>query len=685
MITDSTNDMNERIQEIFDKIADFVGFDIDKIASATSVRIDTSYYVNQALLECRNMMQTSNPILALPKLNDVYISVIRETKIDVLSDDYLDIVTALQKIGQFYKTTVKPLIDEITENVDLEQIESIAYYEKIMQEHSKWFNTSIYLNVGSYRQPTNIVYSDKIYISDNPSQWLHSCVNKATEIENFDDCFVSTFIKNDKIDQHFSHFIFALIMNGAVYLIDDKIKFGSINKKFFTRRPERSKEAYFDNLHLPYDLLFDVKAFGTGSFGHDVIVYNDVSNKPADVVLFSSIKKEQQEFIQYMTNFFIENGHTLLDTAKLVSMHKDHNTKLLNSSQAVETEVYGVNKVEQYMITDILTQLNINEHVPNKCNIVTSTSNEALEKSKYYDKYDLCTSKENDDLTKWVARRTAVNNTFDEIDKKLSENKNQDQQFFRNLYDKDRMTILKRVFASKAIYVNRHYIKNVNYFNKERENKTYVLAKKERLVFDEKQCHEKYEFIFSEHSFAKTVEYGFKKEDCTCHHCELTNQTRKFPASSEAYFLAAHWSEIMWLFDLKDRNDLPTSLQIFQGDMYTPDTGNSILNDIDPITNLITLRPMYADTSFRRKHHIKFRFALCARCAKYLQKSSTVTNENNELIVDLDYKLLPAELISGNFEDYLAEVDEYNKIIETKYAGTGMVSHYRINVSKDAQ
>lgn len=697
-------ELNEKIEHVFQIVSKKINFDTEIIEKQTSITLNSEYYIHKEMLHANNFIASGKHAFAMPILNDVCIFVLNTTP-NPTDENYIEKLQEFGTFATFYKNEVEVLMKEVLlliadEDEDKtpeeivkdarEKIDKYADFEKIMQKSDKWFNFNTYYKNPDfeYVKPTTILYSSQLYGSTDASKWLNSCITQSQKLESDDIGYVAMFLKWDhKISQAYSFFIFALITKSGVYLIDDRIIFQSFNHKIFTRRPERKRESWENEVFLPYDLFWhkdfdklkNLEQLSNLTQTSDIVVFNENRDENLHIIEWNKFPDIYNEFIRYMIEYSIDND--LFKNSPQIYLSSTLSTKLLSSGQEIETKSYDVSTVIQHIIDDKINTLRgttqIHDTLPLKLD------SDKLTTSAIYDPSELITVEQHEQMIQWSARQTAINDLKKELNQKCEVKREDLNKFFEDIYNKDRMKIIKKLTMAKNIFVNREKIKFETFGNdtfKTPDNKPYVIKYKTPFIMSEEQTRKKYEFIFPMANFAKSPSYGYKNQECGCHHCKLTNQERIMTAHKDIYVEFAHYRELMWFFDLK-REELPLALQVFAGTDYEMYYGNDILNDIDPFHKLQTVGNDYGESSSgmwggKGRRGFLFRFALCSRCYNWLTKSSKLKDQNDEYSVDIDYQLLPEDMIAGKNPEYIAKFIEAKEQYEKeKLAATGDMHH----------
>lgn len=649
--------MNPEYFNIFNYIAKLYEFDIKQFENKKSISLNSEYFEHKHMLKAYNLLHSTQPHLAIHVLNDLVQHKLKLSNTNI--EDFTFFERQLE-LSKWYSTEFKSILEEALSHISNDITAEIAIqYQEIFDTFKQWFRIKTLRENDTFPVNAKWHFNPILYFTSELKQWYHAqeLLRKQLIDANDNTVHISLCARRDKIDLAFSSFYFAFVSVQGIWLITDELEFEHIKTKLLTRKPERHREKYFETIPLPHNIFYKPEEYSKTD-KQDIQLYKGISKHPIYKIDMSQFE-ECTLFIKHMIQWCMSNTQ-IFENVKQVQFVESATQKLLEAHTNERiTKPYAGSAIE-YLISDMLKVRNIDEDVNNLPVVIDA---QLMKNNPLYDENMLVKHEQVEHMLTSFAREEKIKDLrkrfkFDNHYPMYEESKSQ----LKHLYNINRKDIFDRLFLGKKTNILREIWKKEptqTEFNSDNA-KYYIVQQKDKLVYHTSEDLSRLGWRYNSYVFGYTKDWG-NTSDCECHHCIATQRQHIANANKSIYVVIHHWKELMWLFDIKKREDLPLLLQTYSGDKYDIYTGNSILNDIDPIVNIYNNDRQFVSHSDQETNQMLLHFSMCMRCYKRLLK-----NKPDEHNISIDYELLPDSLTLGKTKEYNAAIRKYNDELRTQ-------------------
>lgn len=639
----------EQILDYFNIVAKRVRFDLETVKDKTSIKLNYEYELHKYMLECWNKMQEHH-LLAVPMLKNICESYLQNVSVDWSSDDAETESSEIAKFGKWFRTELMSLYDTI--KVDVENIEEILSSRMQFDLFKDYFNAWSYRNAKGWSTDIerSVKFSDKCYVLNRKTlpHWLSAM----EQLPPTDETLVQISIVEDEVSAYFNHFTIAILDRGQMFIVSNEIQWSSLHTKYRTRRPDKHWERR-QEYDMPYDIVLE-----PGKCIESALVQSTLHAH----ISININDKSWSTLIENLTLAIQENRILDIMHQEPLLLHSEHATKLIGQGAEIETESYIEGAVLQSYVDEIVDMYK--EFMPMTKDIALLNVDK-LSTVKHWEPGILSTTLKFDNLVRNISREVYYQDVARAIKTNVFNHKNTDlakywikERFNNNWHD----IVKKKLFSNKNVFstFDKIQYENENHFatpDSDWVKRRFKLKGDNRFLCDSTQAKQIREFLFVEAPVNYTTDWTANKSECVCKLCEHNKVDKPRLANTSMYIFIRHWKELMWLFDIEDRNKLPLTLRNFVSSSYNRIYyGNDILNDIDATSKLVNFRHMYNGDHRDRESYV-IHFAMCKVCYNRLHKFASDDN----LIIDIDYEL---EKHSGQleseeaFNEYLSNYDK---------------------------
>lgn len=565
-------------ERVLSKIESAYNFDLQK-ATDTTTSADVfkfSTYLNTFVLKSRLLLAHDLPAEALHFLKTSLLSISKNYRIfDFSSEDSYtaenilklydnielvqEIITSSNSFCESFRRLISNNLPGVSE-IPLDDFMDVcvAAADDVLEDR---------FSLGVYKEGSGIASWDDVSIPK-----ISNTLVVAHSLQGFLDYITPLSLENSvsvipffKLEDHeaYCYFLFAYVGKGRIQLFYDAPKFNNLQNKTTTRNPYRHREGgTMDTSYLPYRLIdkYYGKNENTAAVSQHTsqtqVYFEKMSEQPplCKLYYFSLTTLAYREFSQ--------------KPVKPICLSRDVTRKMITDGKTIPLDAIEIRSSASEEYIKELTWV-IFEKSLIRAPLVTSVATE-LEKVSDW----LGTPEEVEN----VISHLALTKTAETIRNAVNDYEVPPGGLVRTVYDwfsklpqKDEK-MLSRLFAGIESV---HRLHCVNSFLRQGSPVVYELG---RLY--NKHAGGGHSNILGRIGVLKCAESLWDLEDLSCIYSDY-----EVKAQFQFYYRIRHWTQLCWLFGLK-REDLPRCLQNFRAHEYVPYEGNSILGNVNPITQI---------------------------------------------------------------------------------------------------
>lgn len=648
--------MKEQVKKYFDFICKTIDFDIDreiKKVEDTGVRkIRLGLYnMESELVKVNNYIQINKPWFALHILRGLLIELVDKVKnqeadwlienIQILVDCSANSKSAEQLYQEWLTTEYRTFLDVFKSHNIFTEEELDP--QKIGPEFFIGLDDSVQQNLLSsfkYREGTHPVdlfgksfkLTEQLYITDSIQEFM-DYLKRTQPADDF--VYVNFLMKiEERID--LSYFLMSFSYLDHVWLVTDmSFDFDNPRNKATTRRPERRREKYYDNVGFPYQLIDQLDEIRKSS--KQLVRFDDQQSMELHLMPMKTLLTYNKMFIIAAINHYLEALGS--ETKKLVTFEDHLNQKLLPgiSIEVDEKDATGFEGWDEHIqevSNDIISEIRSKQ----QSTALVKVSRDMITSHEMYDRNWLGTSEQLDIIMKWSVFNTQADKMQVELNE-IAESKDESMKELNRLLNKpgnfDRL--MPYLFSAKknVWYMIRQGLVGTGFgFEQKPEAHAHCMKYDEgtrwfvqvRIGFDPDEFDQRAK-IWSEDSkvrlFNSHDDYLYKPK-CKC--------CGKFKGTDQFFLDVDHYEQLMFLCNVDTKDKLPKYFRAFRSHECIPYHGNSILQNVHPYALL--KHPSWKDYS----NGLCIKVFLCGNCSrKYKNKYKVAENT----LITLDKKVEP--------------------------------------------
>lgn len=511
---------------------------------------------------------------------------LNEKQFEKISNTFQLFTNIKKTYNNYIETDYKILLSDISKNSIFNKneitVESYPPTEYINAESNNIFeNFKSYCFTGTDKLDfsNSYTFSNTVLITDDISIYLDNHKKNYNKPH-----FSLVFVIDEPIE--YSYFVILCSYKNSVYIVTDLILHENPKTKISSRNPIRKVENKLNSTSLPYRIIFEM----------DDMRKDNTNINPKDFkfeIFYKNIKEyfnTQEkifllEFFDYLkTNLILNAPVNKLFTKNTVD------TKLLKGSNIIlntdDDDFTGWNESNRRRWEEIQSGL---KNAADSKSIIKVSGNLVLSK---LDNNYLITSDQYHKISKWAA--------FEEIKKDFNDN------YINKLnIDTAHLWLKKQLDSKYTELLNKlaTHKKILFLFDEEIEQFTKSDISKTDLIYNSVSDNIWFQFNI-----------GYSKSNI-CMYCN------KRKISYTVSIIIHHYNQLVWLLNLKDRFDLPAEYRSYKSGMYIPYHGNSILDNVSPLS--LISDPM----SVRYPGGIKIGFNICKHDWNQIVKENFISDE----------------------------------------------------------
>lgn len=589
------------VKEHFRSICDIIGFDIVKMATAKSRKINlATYNIEKQLLKVSNFIAKEEDGYAIYLLREIYdelFGLVSEDKTWILdnTEAFVELVNDTKTVKLQCEEWLKGELQK-----KLNQFESFGIFKKGDLTPEK-INPEIFIDLdeslakdilrgyrfrgaGKVKLPSNYSIKDHLVITSSLEDFL-------TTLSVKDELTVYFLLKTEKrID--FSYFLIVIAYQEHVWLVSDMKEFDNPRNKDSTRNPYRHRESAFENLAFPYYLIDELQEKRSKSKELVKLSRKDIEFLSKPLIELHEVSKV---FMLYVTQYFIENINAIDKPISLMGIVSDQ--LLLGDGNEFKVDATAANagfEGWEDHIREVHAEL-ISEtsRLKGKGNEIVLINKDLIVKNELYDRDWLASPEKLQNILEWTALDSQRENLQKELDQKFRNRNGLDQLqiLTRALNKKSILERLKPIlFSAENIYYKINGFKRAgNSFHVEKSDSVLLFRSTEKanlfdyahLWFDRDGVEKRSKEWHSNLSIKKKWTLERYLWDGVCQFCDKgAKNIRAFKVH------VRHYEQLIYLLGGSDQECLPDYFRVYRAHNFVPYSGNSILDNTHPMTLL---------------------------------------------------------------------------------------------------
>lgn len=636
----------DKLQLVFSNLQNIIGLDVKKhLEESEKTGIMHIYKYTKELLDIYKsltedklevaLMQIQDVIQSLPNNISLSIDTLKEDIITLglISDSNDIIVKEISYVDRWFKETYSKFWlfekDNLSE-VDYTFIPRIelALNKKLVRFYTfKEGNTVIPENV-------SIRYNKYIYIVDSINTFLRYVNSHETE-----ELQISVIFKiEDIID--FSYFCIIYQYKNSAWIATDNMNFDNPRNKYSSRNAARRSEDRYDHIDFPYKIIDDINDIRMQS---KVPVLLD-SNLELHVIDHDKYGLYSKIYMYFLATRIIPMLNDI--NIDQITTYELHALALPEGNISDNASYFEYHDQEQKIYIENITK-QIDAIEPTTA-LVKFGKQEIMQTEKYDPEW-LCTVDKFSILDTWQRREEQRKRYQELLDKcQPSEQYNRKKPYddFSKILTDKRDNAFKYLFMADKL--------SIQFINKPKG--FGIMDEKEKSVFNTfaSEGSSWTNIHVRNYDEIKRGHYNIRDEKCVC--CKTHGETYQ----KNIYFHAAE--QIRFLFDLKNE-EMPLWFSLYRASWLIPYGGNSILDNVDPMSLLVN------GFSKGSPNGYNITINICKICKNKLYKKYKIAYEI-EFIFDCKvWDIIGYRIIKGeNKEDHIwnpeyISLDKYKEII----------------------
>ena len=651
----------EKVREYLDFYCELIDFDIEALKTATSrkLRMGLMDY-EDVLVKVYNFVNTNRPNHAIVWLNSISTGIFDLYKDSLSQESFMESMDELNKVAKIGKE-IKAAYEDwlkndfatylaVYNNGDMfkpGELDPSKLDPMLMLETEDVLEESKLLKILKYGDGTmdaglgkKLSFNSNLIISSSLHEWLGHLKSNA---KNDDVTYVSTLMKIEaRVDLTF--FIIAIQYKDNLWLCTDMVEFTTPNNKASTRNPRRHRETHYDKLGFPYGLIDELDTIREKCTDLKLLNAPDLE---FHVYPMSNLDPVTRVYFLNVSTAVIRSivaGHASVRT--MMTMKDYVEQKLLTGFsfdpvKDVKDDDFekGWEEANKNYVEDLLKHSGKKE---NPSTELIKVGAEILTKNSLYDKDWLATSDQFGAIVKWAA----LSKKQHQIQRTLEFTKDEKDTDFDKLdliinKPENRERVLKYLYsAKKEVYYRLVDVwgksKGSGFSNEKIEEETTDFCSNEnygngwsrrfRLGLPQQEAFKRQrEWMEIKHNQRRGErivghdDYVYNKPPC--------KSCNKVSARVTKHVRIRHFSQLMFLAGITDRMKLPRYFRNYRAHNYVPYHGNSIINNVHPLSMLKDS----ASEQYPNGMHLEV--LICKNCEKRLVKDNCI-GDNSLILPD---------------------------------------------------
>lgn len=586
---------SSRFQKLLESVAEFEDFDYQEFVNKKSFNLG-DFILGQDLEKCITLFLSGKIPSSFVSLGYHLESLIENTdmcsinRLKELNQEWIDnatkfwkLVSSFRKLELEFKNEIVPeIIKSIPFGIDSNDVNldtwlAISDSADIFKLRKIGGNT---IHNDKIQQVSSMRFFEKVVIIDDIRSWMSYLKSNPT---NENEIKFSLLFCREKLRSEFSYFAITIQIGNEIWIADDRSRVYN-PENIVSRRNDRSRHESWSNVILPYDKMLDIV---NGDKISDIKKANSPDNGLISLTSVMEMENNERLYFYLLCNELMTQLKQEKSPEIVLTFDEFVSRKLLSGSTLSPTDdVKGLGrkltKLEKEIVQAYTTE--------SKSSSLMTIHHSEIHKHKMYDPSWMGTEDELNKLANWHLLDVVSQNVISNIKKETNyvvgfqpSTSETDRRKLIDLISKQEDHILSFAMCAKKMYEMRN---DVSFGSDNKDRKVLI-----------------YQWERSEES---KLSQGF-------YHCVSCKKTIQERVKTWISFRINNYQQFVDILGI-ERNELPKSYRFFASNICVPYSGNSILDNINPLLDAVERLPTYGCNDY------KFSIMLCGRCFNKLIK-----------------------------------------------------------------